>query len=76
MCSPAGKRVKEPFNHISWVHTVGAKKTVEAFKENSVWDVLTKDKCEPSKKNRICTPDWLPFIPQKTRQREARSEKL
>jgi hypothetical protein len=62
--------------NFNFVKTQGQKKTVEAFKENSVWDVLTKTKCEPSKKNRICTPDWLPFIPQKTRQRQAEEEKL
>lgn len=62
--------------NFNFVKTQGTKKTVEAFKEDTVWGVLTKTRCEPSKKNRICTPDWLPFIPQKTRQREAKNEKL
>ncbi len=63
-------------SNFNFVKTQGAKKTIEDFKENSVWDVLTKTKCEPSRKNRICTPNWLPFIPQKTRQRETENEKL
>jgi hypothetical protein len=63
-------------NNFNFIKTQGQKKMVEDFKENSVWDVLTKTKCEPSNKNRICTPEWLPFIPQKTRQRKAKEEKL
>lgn len=61
--------------NFNYMKTQGTKKTVENFKENTVWDVLTKTKCEPSNKNRICTPDWLPFIPQKTRKIETENEK-
>lgn len=62
--------------NFNYVKTQGKKKTVEDFKENSVWDILTKAKCEPSKKSRICTPEWLPFISQDKRKREAQNEKL
>ncbi|MBX2960845.1 MAG: hypothetical protein KF732_12925 [Flavobacteriales bacterium] len=63
-------------SNFTYVKTIGIKKSVENFNENSVWDVLTKAKCEPSKKNRICETDWLPFIKQDLRKKEAENEKL
>lgn len=63
-------------SNFNYVKTQGQKRTVEDFKENSVWDVLTKAKCEPSKKNRICELHWLPFIKQDLRKKEAQKEQL
>lgn len=53
----------------------GNKITVEPFKENSVWDILTKDKGEPTQKERICKCDWLPYKSHLQRQRETEKEK-
>lgn len=43
---------------------------ISTFNENYVWDVLTKQKSEPSKKSRICVFEWLPHIPQNKRTKE------
>lgn len=62
--------------NFKYLQTKGKTQTITDFNKNTVWDVLTKAKCEPSKKNRICNVDWLPFIPQPKRQKEAENEKL
>ena len=35
-----------------------------ALSQNSVWDILSKAKGEPTSKSRICYLDWLPFKTQ------------
>ena len=54
----------------------GQKKTVENFSKNSVWDNLTKGRGEPTKKERICVADWLPYKSPSQLKREADNEKL
>ncbi len=53
----------------------GKVEEIRDFSQNSVWDILTKDK-DPAKKERICTLDWLPYKSHLNRQREAEKEKL
>jgi hypothetical protein len=45
------------------------------FNQNSVWDILTKDK-DPAKKERICNLEWLPYKSHLNRQREVEKENL
>jgi hypothetical protein len=45
------------------------------FNESTVYDIL-KGKSEPTKKERICTPDWLPHKSKLKLDREAEKEKL
>ena len=45
-----------------------AKGNEKEFNENSVWDILTKDKGEPTKKHRICIVDWMPYKTYNERQ--------
>lgn len=55
----------------------GNKKEVRKFNISTVYDILTKDKGEPSKRERICDNlDWLPYKSYLTRQREAQKEKI
>jgi len=54
----------------------GNKKEVREFNTLTVHDILTKDKGEPTKKERICNVDWLPYKSHLTRQREAEKEKI
>ena len=39
-------------------------------------DILTKDKGEPTKKERICVVHWLPYKSHLSRQREAEKETI
>ena len=52
------------------------KKEVREFSPSTVHDILTKDKGEPTKKERICTVDWLPYKNYLTRQNEAEKENI
>ena len=54
----------------------GNKKEVRKFNTSTVHDILTKDKGEPTKKERICIVDWLPYKSHLTRQREAEKESI
>ena len=54
----------------------GNKKEVREFNTSTVHDILTKDKGEPTKKERICIVDWLPYKSYLTRQREAEKESI
>ncbi len=54
----------------------GNKKEVREFNTSTVHDILTKDKGEPTKKERICIVDWLPYKSHLTRQREAEKENI
>mgnify|MGYP003636270025 CR=1 FL=1 len=57
-------------------HQKGKKKEVRKFNTSTVHDILTKDKGEPSKKERICIVDWLPYKTYETRRSEAENEKI
>lgn len=48
----------------------------QPFNENTVWNNLNKGKGEPTKKERICITDWLPYISPKTLEEAAQKEKL
>ncbi len=48
----------------------------QPFKESSVWDNLNKGKGEPTKKERICITEWLPYKSPVQLTREAENEKL
>jgi len=54
----------------------GNKKEVRKFNTSTVHDILTKDRGEPTKKERICIVDWLPYKSHLTRQREAEKESI
>ncbi len=54
----------------------GNKKEVREFNTSTVHDILTKDKGEPTKKERICNVDWLPYKSHLTRLREAEKESI
>ena len=41
-----------------------AKAGIADLSQNSVWDILSKAKGEPTSKSRICCLDWLPFKTQ------------
>jgi len=48
----------------------------QPFNESSVWDNLNKGKGEPTKKERICITDWLPYKNPLQLTRETENEKL
>ncbi|KXK40902.1 MAG: hypothetical protein J5I52_05740 [Saprospiraceae bacterium] len=48
----------------------------QPFNESSVWDNLNKGKGEPTKKERICIVDWLPYKNSSQLARETKNEKL
>lgn len=49
----------------------------QPFKNNTVWDILSKGRGEPTrKKQRICVADWLPYKSVSQLEREKESEKL
>lgn len=48
----------------------------QPFNESSVWDNLNKGKGEPTKKERICITDWLPYKSPLQLTRETENEKL
>lgn len=52
------------------------KKEVRQFNPSTVHDILTKDKGEPTKKERICIANWLPYKSYLTRQNEAEKENI
>jgi hypothetical protein len=48
----------------------------QPFNENSVYDILSKGRGEPAKKQRICNTEWLPYKSHLQLTREAKTEKL
>ena len=48
----------------------------QPFNGSTVWDNLNKGKGEPTKKQRICITDWLPYKRPSQLDREAENEKL
>lgn len=48
----------------------------QPFNKSSVWDNLNKGKGEPTKKERICITDWLPYKSPLQLKREAQKEQL
>jgi hypothetical protein len=48
----------------------------QPFNESSVWDNLNKGKGEPTKKERICITEWLPYKSPLQLTRETKNEKL
>ena len=54
----------------------GNKKEVREFNTSTVHDILTKNKGEPTKKERICIVDWLPYKSYLKRQSEAEKESI
>ena len=48
----------------------------QPFNESSVWDNLNKGKGEPTKKERICSTEWLPYKGPVQLTRETKNEKL
>jgi len=48
----------------------------QPFNKSSVWDNLNKGKGEPTKKERICITDWLPYKSPLQLNREAQKEQL
>lgn len=61
-------------SNFTYQYQRGQKKEVREFNPSTVHDILTKDKGEPTKKERICVVDWLPYKSHLTRQREAEKE--
>ena len=61
-------------SNFTYQYQKGDKKEVREFNTSTVHDILTKDKGEPTKKERICIVDWLPYKSHLTRQREAEKE--
>ena len=47
----------------------------QPFNEDTVWNNLNKGKGEPTKKERICITDWLPYKNPKTLEEEVQKEK-
>lgn len=47
----------------------------QPFNENSVWAILSKGKGEPTKKERICITEWLPYKKPLQLEMEAKNEK-
>jgi len=60
----------------TYQYNKGNKKEVREFNTSTVHDILTKDKGEPTKKERICIVDWLPYKSHLTRQREVEKENI
>lgn len=54
----------------------GNQNEVREFNTSTVHDILTKDKGEPTKKERICIVNWLPYKSHLTRKREAEKENI
>lgn len=48
----------------------------QPFNESSVWDNLNKGKGEPTRKERICITEWLPYKSPLQLTRETENEKL
>jgi hypothetical protein len=48
----------------------------QPFNESTVWDNLNKGKGEPTKKERICITEWLPYKSPEQLTRETKNEKL
>lgn len=63
-------------SNFTYQYQRGSKKEVRKFNRSTVHDILTKDKGEPTKNERICTLDWLPYKSYLTRQREAEKENI
>lgn len=71
------KEIKEWIcSTFTYQYQKGNKKEVREFNTSTVHDILTKDKGEPTKKERICIVDWLPYKSHLTRQREAEKESI
>jgi hypothetical protein len=52
----------------------GGVREVRNFNVETVHEILTKEKGEPKKSERICEPDWLPYKSQSMRKRESDRE--
>ena len=63
-------------SNFNYQYQKGNKKEVREFNTSTVHDILTKDKGEPTKKERICIVDWLSYKSHLTRQREAEKENI
>ena len=63
-------------SNFSYQYQRGDKKEVRNFNYSSVHDILTKDKGEVTKKERICNVDWLPYKSHLSRKREAEEENI
>lgn len=67
----------QPNDIKNWLHSnfeyhfkKGEISEVRAFNESTIHDILTKEKGEPTRKERICQPDWLPYKTESERKRE------
>lgn len=58
-------------NWICHSFTYQSKSDVTPMNANTVWDILTKAKGEPSSRSRICRLDWLPYKTQAVRSRHS-----
>ena len=58
-------------NWICHSFTYQSKSGVAPMNANTVWDILTKAKGEPSSRSRICRFDWLPYKTQTVRSRHS-----
>ncbi|MBM3163029.1 MAG: hypothetical protein FJZ79_06885 [Chlorobi bacterium] len=58
-------------NWICHSFTYQSKSDVTPMNANTVWDILTKAKGEPSSRSRICRFDWLPYKTQALRSRHS-----
>lgn len=63
-------------SNFTYQYQRGNQKEVREFNTSTVHDILTKDKGEPTKKERICIVDWLPYKSHLARQREAEIENI
>lgn len=47
--------------YFEFQYHLGEKTEIRAFNSNTVYDIINKNKGVPTKENRICEVDWLPF---------------
>jgi len=62
-------------SNFKYRYVKGGKIEPKPFIDSTVWDILTKDK-GPTKNERICMTDWLPYKSHLQRKREAEQEQL
>lgn len=67
----------QPNDIKNWLHSnfeyhykKGKISEVRVFNKSTVHDILTKEKNEPPRKERICQPDWLPYKTESERKKE------
>lgn len=72
-----GYLVSQPIDIKNWICTnfeyhykKGEISETRAFNTNTVHDILTKEKGEPRKPERICQPEWLPYKTATERNKE------